>query len=74
MVAAVLLFRFITYFLPIPLGSVAYLLWRRDKPWLSTRTATEGPPSSLAESYDRSRPDRSTVEASLESRAPAWES
>lgn len=28
-VAAVLVFRFLTYFLPIPTGAAAYLLWRR---------------------------------------------
>ncbi|MGD2051054.1 MAG: YbhN family protein [Acidimicrobiia bacterium] len=32
-VAAVLVFRFITYALPIPLGASAYLFWRRKRSW-----------------------------------------
>ncbi len=32
-VAAVLVFRFITYFLPIPLGTMSYLFWRRNRSW-----------------------------------------
>lgn len=32
-VAAVLVFRFITYFLPIPLGTASYVYWRRNKSW-----------------------------------------
>jgi uncharacterized protein (TIRG00374 family) len=32
-VAGVLVFRFITYFLPIPAGTVAYLFWRRNRSW-----------------------------------------
>ncbi len=32
-VAAVLVFRFITYALPIPLGAGAYLFWRRKRSW-----------------------------------------
>jgi len=32
-VAAVLVFRFITYFLPIPLGTASYLYWRRNRSW-----------------------------------------
>ena len=32
-VAAVLVFRFITYFLPIPLGTASYLFWRRNTSW-----------------------------------------
>ncbi|KZE99389.1 hypothetical protein A2J03_13035 [Rhodococcus sp. EPR-157] len=33
LVAAVLLFRFATWFLPIPLGLIAYLYWRLTKNW-----------------------------------------
>ncbi|AYJ49218.1 lysylphosphatidylglycerol synthase transmembrane domain-containing protein [Rhodococcus sp. P1Y] len=33
LVAAVLLFRFATWFLPIPLGLVSYLYWRLSKNW-----------------------------------------
>lgn len=32
-VAAVLVFRFITYFVPIPLGSIAYVIRRRKGSW-----------------------------------------
>jgi uncharacterized protein (TIRG00374 family) len=32
-VAAVLVFRFITYFLPIPFGAGAYMYWRRNRSW-----------------------------------------
>ncbi|HST64411.1 MAG TPA: YbhN family protein [Mycobacteriales bacterium] len=31
--AAVLIFRALTYVLPIPLGLVAYVLWRRNRSW-----------------------------------------
>jgi len=31
--AAVLVFRALTYVLPIPLGAVAYVFWRRNKSW-----------------------------------------
>ena len=30
-VAAVLLFRFLTYFVQIPIGAVTFLTWRRDR-------------------------------------------
>lgn len=32
-VAAVLLFRFITFFLPIPFGAASYVFWRRNTSW-----------------------------------------
>ena len=32
-VAAVLVFRFITYVLPIPLGAASYVYWRRERRW-----------------------------------------
>lgn len=32
-VAAILVFRVITYALPIPLGAAAYLVWRRNQSW-----------------------------------------
>jgi len=32
-VAAVLLFRFVTFVLPIPLGAASYVFWRRNKSW-----------------------------------------
>ncbi len=35
-VAAILLFRAITYFLPIPLGLTSYLVWRGNRSWRLT--------------------------------------
>jgi putative heme transporter len=32
-VAGVLLFRLLTYVLPIPLGGITYLIWKRNKSW-----------------------------------------
>jgi uncharacterized protein (TIRG00374 family) len=32
-VAAILVFRVITYALPIPLGAASYIVWRRNKTW-----------------------------------------
>lgn len=32
-VAAILVFRVITYALPIPLGAISYLVWRRNRSW-----------------------------------------
>jgi uncharacterized protein (TIRG00374 family) len=32
-VAAILVFRAITYALPIPLGAGAYVIWRRNQSW-----------------------------------------
>ncbi|MDX2466223.1 MAG: lysylphosphatidylglycerol synthase transmembrane domain-containing protein [Acidimicrobiia bacterium] len=32
-VAAILVFRTITYVLPIPLGATAYVIWRRNRSW-----------------------------------------
>ena len=32
-VAAVLVFRFLTFFMPVPLGAAAYVVWRRNKSW-----------------------------------------
>lgn len=37
-VAAVLLFRAITFFLPIPLGALAYMFWRRNRSWRMSAT------------------------------------
>lgn len=44
LVAAVLLFRFATWFLPIPLGLVAYLYWRLTRNW---RVTTDHPSKDL---------------------------
>ena len=32
--AAVLIFRALTYVLPIPIGPVTYIVWRRKRSWL----------------------------------------
>jgi putative heme transporter len=32
-VAAVLVYRFLTYVLPIPLGVISYVFWRRNTSW-----------------------------------------
>jgi len=47
-VAAVLVFRFITYFLPIPLGTASYIYWRRNRSWRVDRTSESGEPPELA--------------------------
>ncbi len=39
-VAAVLVFRFLTYFVQIPVGGVTYLVWRRQRDWRAARPAT----------------------------------
>jgi putative heme transporter len=35
-VAAILVFRVITYLLPIPLGAAGYVMWRRNRSWRTT--------------------------------------
>jgi uncharacterized protein (TIRG00374 family) len=42
--AAVLVFRFLTWFLPIPAGAVAWLLWRRSAPAAPSTPAAVGDP------------------------------
>ena len=32
-VAAILLFRAITYVLPVPLGATSYVIWRGNRSW-----------------------------------------
>ena len=41
-VAAVLVFRALTYLLPVPLGLVTYVIWRRNSSW--RKSATPEPP------------------------------
>ena len=36
-VAAILVFRAITYFLPIPLGVISYIIWRLNRSWRLTQ-------------------------------------
>jgi uncharacterized membrane protein YbhN (UPF0104 family) len=43
MVSAILLFRGATWFLPIPIGSVTYLFWRKDTRWRRTPEDRYGP-------------------------------
>ena len=38
-VAAVLVFRFLTYFVQIPIGGVTYLVWRRRHSWFRARSS-----------------------------------
>jgi uncharacterized protein (TIRG00374 family) len=45
-VAAVLIYRFLTYVLPIPLGVLSYAFWRRNKSW--RRDPQPAPPAVLA--------------------------
>ncbi len=42
MVAAVVLYRYATWFLPIPIGAGTYLFWRRTKRWRMTEEEREG--------------------------------
>jgi uncharacterized protein (TIRG00374 family) len=49
-VAAVLVFRFLTFYAQIPIGGLTYLLWRRNRSWRRpsrrpARTATTEPPA-----------------------------
>ena len=43
-VAAVLIFRVLTFGIQIPLGAVTYVIWRRTKRWLRD----DPPPGSIA--------------------------
>ena len=43
--AAVLLFRFLTYFLQIPLGGLTYLVWRRKTGWRAGVRVAATPPA-----------------------------
>jgi len=47
-VAAVLLFRAITFFMPIPLGALSYVFWRRNRSWRET----EGERRALSSNVD----------------------
>jgi putative heme transporter len=38
-VAGDLVFRTVTYLLPIPVGAITYVIWRRKKSWLKPRGA-----------------------------------
>ena len=47
-VAAVLVFRFITYFLPVPFGAAAYVFWRRNRSWRRQAPDVEEPAADTA--------------------------
>jgi uncharacterized protein (TIRG00374 family) len=55
-VAAVLVFRFLTYFLQIPLGGITYFVWTRKTGWRAT-------PRTLAEQQDPVSPAREVGDA-----------
>jgi hypothetical protein len=58
-VAAVLIFRVLTYGLQIPLGAFTYVYWRRKKSWLRDTP----PPGSIAAELDASSGTRSSAKA-----------
>jgi len=61
-VAAVLIFRVLTYGIQIPLGAFTYVYWRRKKSWLRDTP----PPGSIAAELEASRGDADAApEASL---------
>jgi uncharacterized protein (TIRG00374 family) len=62
-VAAVLIFRVLTYGIQIPLGALTYIYWRRKKGWLRDTP----PPGSIAAELDAS----TTTLPSAQSAAPA---
>jgi uncharacterized protein (TIRG00374 family) len=43
-VAAVLVFRALTYLLPIPVGVLTYVVWRRKSSWRATAEPPAGAP------------------------------
>lgn len=47
-VAGDLVFRTLTYLLPIPVGAITYVIWRRKKSWLEPRGARRRRPGSGA--------------------------
>jgi uncharacterized membrane protein YbhN (UPF0104 family) len=48
-VAAILLFRVITYALPVPFGSLSYIVWRRNRSW---RMAAESRDLMAGDAYE----------------------
>jgi uncharacterized protein (TIRG00374 family) len=59
-VAAVLLFRFLTYFVQIPLGGLTYLVWRRRSAWRKPLPASDGrePPGHAVQVDEREARER----------------
>jgi uncharacterized membrane protein YbhN (UPF0104 family) len=57
-VAAVLIFRVLTYGIQIPIGGFTYLIWRAKKSWFRTTP----PPGSISEQLAAAQPDAAPVE------------
>jgi len=53
--AAVLLFRFLTYFLQIPLGGLTYLVWRRKAAWRAPVGARSASPAHQQDAVQAAR-------------------
>jgi putative heme transporter len=53
-VAAVLVFRFLTYFVQIPVGGLTYVVWRRNRGWRrgGPQAVGDDPPQEAAEVRD----------------------
>jgi uncharacterized protein (TIRG00374 family) len=61
-VAAVLIFRVLTYGIQIPMGAVTYVIWRRKKSWMRDTP----PPGSIAAELEAAQAGASAGEGSLE--------
>ncbi|CAN5162376.1 lysylphosphatidylglycerol synthase domain-containing protein [soil metagenome] len=48
LVAAVLVYRFLTYVLPVPIGALAYVVWRRNRRWRKPASPSEASSPVLA--------------------------
>jgi uncharacterized membrane protein YbhN (UPF0104 family) len=42
-VAAVLVFRFLTYYVQIPIGALTYVAWRRKRGWQNEARSSNDP-------------------------------
>ena len=66
-VASVLVFRFLTYFVQIPIGGVTYLVWQRNRRWRGALRSSDEPDAPQAaravqDEPDDERPDRLSEE------------
>jgi uncharacterized membrane protein YbhN (UPF0104 family) len=61
-VAAVLIFRVLTYGLQIPLGAFTYVIWRRKKGWMRDTP----PPGSIAAELEASADEEGPVQVEVE--------
>lgn len=67
-VAAILVFRAITYLLPIPLGAISYVTWRANKTWRLTedeRAELAGDAYTTVEEEDQGSPSGETTSDAL---------